>query len=127
MDGDGHADLLVAGWDGGEKLAVLIGNGSGGFRKAVRSDVTENFISGIATADLNGDGKLNVALTACCGLAANSYLIGKGNGHFKPEALLPTPISGRRPVLMDLNDDGRAEWLMSQPQHGSVLLKNVSQ
>lgn len=128
LNGDGLGDLLVTGsgpQGEGPQLAVLLGTGSG-FGAPLLTPTTEFGIGGIAAGDIDGDGRLDVALTACCGLAYNSYLIGRGNGRFRPEVVLPTPISGSRPQLVDLDGDGRAEWAMSLPTLGSAVLRNIS-
>lgn len=125
IDADGHADLLVAGESGEpgsplRSLAVLRGTGKG-FRAAMVTPLVERFIYGITTGDINGDGKLDLALA---GIEFNTYLIGKGNGRFQPEALLPVPIAGRRPRLVDLNGDRRAEWIV-EAAGGTVVLQNT--
>lgn len=127
VDGDGHADVLVAGSNetgAGEQLAVLRGDGTG-FAKPLRTALHEIFITGLSVGDIDGDGKPDVATTSCCGLAQNGYLLGKGDGHFRPHVLLPAPISGGRPQLVDLDGDRHDEWVMSLPQFGTVVLKNL--
>ncbi len=97
VNGDGKLDLVVAngclGTDcstGG--VAVLMGNGNGTFKKAVvySSGAASVFGSRVAVGDLNGDGKLDLAVAttgAGCGNGCQpglvGVLLGKGDGTFK--------------------------------------------
>src|ERR1035438_5620129 len=62
MNGDGKADVVfVSGRSGaGGSAGVLLGNGDGSFRTAASTDMGEA-PTAVLLADLNGDGKLDVA------------------------------------------------------------------
>jgi hypothetical protein len=97
VNGDGKLDLVVAnGCDrsncstGG--VGVLLGNGDGTFKKAVtyNSGAASVFGSRVAVGDLNGDGKLDLAVATTgvgcgngCPPGLVAVLLGNGNGTFK--------------------------------------------
>src|SRR5205814_6990931 len=70
-------DLVVAN-SGGGSVSVLVGNGDGTFQSHVDYP-TGGAANGVAVADLNGDGKLDLAVAAGNGLVV---LAGKGDGTF---------------------------------------------
>src|SRR5215207_9828280 len=64
---------------------------------------------GIVTADLNGDGKLDLA-TANAGSKTVSVLLGNGNGTFQPR--VDTSLAGTEPLALavgDLGGDGKMD------------------
>jgi hypothetical protein len=75
FNGDGITDLLVDDEDTGQ-LTVLLGKGDGTF--AVGQSMPFSTQS-IATADFNGDGKIDLALS---GGAQTTILLGNGDGTF---------------------------------------------
>jgi hypothetical protein len=111
LNGDGKADLAVANrgsyngseWVGGD-VAVLLNMGGGTF-------VAANYPAGaspvsVAMADLNGDGKADLAVASGTGV---SVLLNNGNGTFGA----PTSYgSGTNPFSVaagDLNGDGKID------------------
>lgn len=65
VNGDGVPDLAASSGEGGEGAAVFLGDGTGGFRPAPGSPypVTRGF-SAIDVADLDGDGRDDLAVTS---------------------------------------------------------------
>jgi hypothetical protein len=100
LNGDGKADLAVANqgsyngsdWSGGD-VAVLLNMGGGTF-------VAANYPAGaspasVAMADLNGDGKADLAVASGTGV---SVLLNNGNGPSgRPPAMDREPILCRWP------------------------------
>src|SRR5207244_2271261 len=84
----------------------LLGNGNGSLQTAVNYPLASNaFPQYVATADVNGDGKLDLVV-AEEGLACTAILIGIGNGTFQAPMVYQ---SGTNPIsiaVADVNSDG---------------------
>jgi hypothetical protein len=120
FNGDGKVDIALLLGGGGctansqGNVAIFLGNGDGTFQQPLLSPTNYAPISFVA-ADLNGDGKLDIAVTgyANCsgggtGTAAVAVLLGNGDGTFQPYVELPPaygPIGGLL-VAGDFNGDG---------------------
>jgi hypothetical protein len=75
---DGKADLAVGSWGSTSQVAILTGNGLGGF---VTTDIetTGNVgVRGLVTGDFNGDGRLDIAAVTDSGVV--SIYAGNGDG-----------------------------------------------
>jgi hypothetical protein len=93
LDSDGKIDLVVANnnFQQSSTVSVLLGKGDGTFKPTVHYRVGAG-PAGIAIADFNGDGKLDIAV-ANTRSATVSLLYGKGNGTFKPAEDLNFPAN----------------------------------
>jgi hypothetical protein len=113
FNGDGKLDVAVTSHDSNDVI-VLLGQGDGRFQSApgspfalVRSVQPHNH--GLATGDVNGDGKLDL-VTSNHMAGSVSVLLGDGKGSFEPMPGSPFSV-GRGPyplALGDINGDG---WL----------------
>jgi hypothetical protein len=83
-----------------QQVAVLLGKGDGSFQPPALIHTATSGES-VVIADLNGDGKPDLLLGDCCGLAEATYLLGKGDGTFYAEAQFP---SGPNPNLLAVAD-----------------------
>jgi len=127
---DGYLDLVTAdaGNAGGGGISVLLGNGNGTFQAPVfYSDVLNNSgvgveANGVAIADLNGDGNLDVVTAAWTWNNVNVFL-GNGDGTFKPAVGYPVP-NAQTIAIADLN--GKQDLIVADYAESTtwVLLGN---
>jgi hypothetical protein len=106
FNGDGIQDLATQNRSG--TVSVLLGNGDGSFQPARPRDYDAgpDYPNSLATADFNGDGMLDLAVTNR-NSAKVSILLGNGDGTFQapqssPAGLFPAGLS----VAADFNGDG---------------------
>ena len=116
-NGDGIADLIV--YEIPESLnpesgyvQVLLGSGNGTFRSGPISQIIGMQSTSFTAADLNGDGKVDLAMAGYYFIGRESYGVatsaGNGDGTFQPIWFYPiddTPLSSTL-VVGDFNGDG---------------------
>lgn len=121
FDGDGDVDICATHDDVG-MVDVLLNNGKGSFAKAAGSPVVVDApVWGIAVADLNRDGKADLALGSM-GKSGPVVLVGDGKGGFA-EAKGATVASGDSPnyvAVADLDRDGRPDIVSGNYGSGDV-------
>jgi hypothetical protein len=110
---DGKLDLVVSTTDFNGSISappmIFLGSGTGTFG-AGKSLPTISYIPmHLSAADFNGDGKLDLLLGSCCGLATTSILLGNGNGTFQPEQIMQVAESPAQIAVGDLNGDKRPD------------------
>jgi hypothetical protein len=132
FNGDGKLDIAftVGGYGLGtvNEVMILLGNGDGTFSLAQNS----TFATGanpwaIVTADFNGDGKLDLAITNEEDDTV-TVLLGNGDGTFTPAPGSPVTVgSGPYPIAVgDLNSDGKLDLAVANQNDStlSILLGN---
>jgi hypothetical protein len=112
LNADGKTDVAAA--EIGDAVWVLIGRGDGTLNTAVdyRAGDTP---SGVAVGDLNGDRRLDLAVSSI-NSSDVSVLLGRGDGTFgnATDHRLAEPFSGTvGAVLADLNRDGNLDIVMA--------------
>ena len=149
VNGDGKPDLVVTNACGNSSncstsdglVGVLLGNGSGTFQTAVSYDSGGWYSEGVAIADVNGDGKLDLLVTnyaAClngsiCPNGSINVLLGKGDGTFQRALSYNSGASDTTSVAVaDLNRDGKPDLVVANYFGGSssnslvgVLMNNT--
>jgi hypothetical protein len=129
VNGDGKVDLLVTNEDPntGNTVSVFLGNGDGTFQ-APQTYATGSNPHGIATADVNGDGKpdLLVANLNVGGPSAVSVLLGNGDGTFQAQKFYAAGAGPDGIAVADVNGDGKPDLLVANHSDNtvSVLLGN---
>lgn len=144
---DGKTDLAVANGighglqTGNAQLTILLGNGNGTFHPGGNyaspqvgdEDATIN-PEDVTTADVNGDGQIDV-IVSNYSYNINVYL-GNGDGTFQPARGVTTGEYPRSVTVVDVNGDGKmdlvvanvginqggAEFAKEGPQPGSVAV-----
>ncbi|MGA9642935.1 MAG: VCBS repeat-containing protein [Terriglobales bacterium] len=144
---DGKPDLIVSnfcvnslncsstGEYGG--VAVLLGNGDGTFQAAVSYSSTGYYTFGVAVADVNGDGKPDIALANDWIAYGNAFgsasvLLANGSGGFEPGMTYAAGagVDTHAVAIADVNGDGKPDLLLANAQFNqygasvAVLLGN---
>jgi len=122
LNGDGHPDLVVANQCVDSNCAngsagVLLGNGDGTFQTAVGYSSGGYIAASVAITDLNGDGKLDLAIANYARTITNhhgelSVLPGNGDGTFQAPVIFSSAGYDVTSVaLADVNRDGKSDAL----------------
>ena len=134
LNADGHPDLVTAntGILGQEivvvshAVTVQLGNGDGTFAPGTDFG-PQDAASSVAIADLNGDGRLDLAVANFYS-GTVSVLLGNGDGTFAPNSDFDTGGGSSSVAIADLNGDGRPDLAVanfySTSNTLSVLLGN---
>ena len=118
LNGDGKPDLLLANECGTSadcgrgSVGILMGNGDGTFQTAKNYDLG-NAIHSAVTADVNGDGKLDLLMVM--GGIYNNVGIGLGNGDGTFQPVVSYNSGGNSAlsvVVADVNGDGKPDLLV---------------
>jgi uncharacterized protein (TIGR03437 family) len=124
INGDGAPDLIVTTEDPNFStnfvfdIGLLPGNGNGTFRAALLLP-TEFGPQWIAVADLNGDGKPDLAIAHCCGETDTTFMFGNGDGTFQPELEFTASSSPSTLLVTDLNGDGQPDLIVGLDNFGT--------
>ncbi len=107
--GDGIQDLAVnsAGAPGGLSFAVMVNDGAGNIGPEQQPIMDDERPMGIAHADFNEDGKIDVVVAN----QAFSFWVGfgDGNGGFVDPLVIPAALVPRAVLVGDVNNDGHQD------------------
>ena len=122
VNGDGKPDVLATNECADNNcsngvIAVLLGNGDGTFRTSVDYSSGGLYALAIATGDLNGDGKPDLAVANQCGSSNDcstgsiGILLGNGDGTFQSASTAVAPVLAniQSLVLADFNGDHKLD------------------
>jgi hypothetical protein len=128
FNADGNPDLLTINHGGGTNnegsISIALGDGAGHFAVSPSlSCPTPSNPKAVGIADLNGDGKIDLAIPSGFGF---SILLGDGVGGFGPRTRITT-ANASSIAVSDFNADGKADLAMvSEEPNGklSIVLGN---
>ena len=126
VNGDGKPDLVVANAvdNTAGTAGVLLGNGDGTFQPVVLYGSGAVYAVSVAVADMNGDGKPDVAVGDLYG--AVGVVQGNGDGTFQPVLTFPASFEISSVAIADLNGDGRPDVAAANMANEvEVLLNNT--
>ncbi|MDQ6954281.1 MAG: FG-GAP-like repeat-containing protein, partial [Mariprofundaceae bacterium] len=134
MNHDGWLDIVAARSDNEQDggVYVFLNNGQGGWLPSVGPMVSGLF-TGIAIADMNADGNMDIVASRRGGLGAREQgshewrrsggvqlWYGDGSARWEPEAL-PVGADAESVSIADVNGDGRLDIVAGLYQQGIVL------
>ncbi len=113
FNGDQNPDLATA--DDADHVSIFLGRGDGTFHDPLNYPIGAPFSSGLAVADFNRDGKLDLATANSLvgqGRSSHSVSVVLGRGDGTLEAPHVNYFGGSQPIIpvvADLNGDGEAD------------------
>ena len=116
FNNDGNPDAILN--SNGPHSWVLLNQGQRTFDISLLSGTSGNG-RGLDTADIDGDGHLDIARGRCCDGLVELYL-GNGTGQFSPIAALDVGSDPYGVVLADINTDGIID-LLTQSTNATAL------
>ncbi|MEQ1833906.1 MAG: VCBS repeat-containing protein [Candidatus Eisenbacteria bacterium] len=124
FDGDGKADLALAGVSGWATQPIAFSNGDGGFR--ISNESLGDFPvwatgagARLNAGDVNGDGKADLFLSSVSGWATFPLAISDGGGRFHTsnqpagDYAIWAAAPGAQAVVGDWNGDGKADQALA--------------
>ena len=126
LNGDGNPDVVVGSSAGvfPRNVTVLLGNGKGTFAGPLSFSTGGSGEGQIALADLNGDGKLDIAIVNQSDNTI-SVLPGNGDGTFQTAKITPALAADTflgALIAADLNGDGKMDLAIPDYSLGEVVV-----
>jgi hypothetical protein len=119
LNGDGKLDLIAI--EPNESMIwILLGKGDGTFQEATTVSLPSGMSpTGLAIADLDKNGKLDLAVIGGNNIAVVAILMGNGNGTFGNAVTFPTGGSSSL-VIGDFNGDGNPDLAVGNESSGGA-------
>ena len=125
FNGDKKLDF-VAGNPAGQFVTVGLGNGDGTFRDSPHYNESGVWANGIAVADFNRDGNLDLVEAGGGTGVGLSLMLGTSHGVFKAPTFIDLWVWGNGPVTfvraIDINADGKPDIICENSKGVVVLL-----
>lgn len=125
VNGDGKQDFVTANFLT-DTVSVLLGDGVGGVTTTTTfpsgAGVTSGGAFSVAIADLNADGKQDLAI-AVVNASGVMVRLGNGDGTFRPGTLFPMGSQAQSVAIGDLNGDGRLDLASANSNAGNVSVR----
>lgn len=117
--GNGTLDLAVASLEGG--ITVLLGNRDGTFQSAPGIGIYTPLW--VVSADLNGDGRADLAAAHFGNPIAPgaAVILGNGDGTFQPVVYYPVGIEPEFVATGDFNADHKTDLLVGDSRYGTEI------
>jgi hypothetical protein len=119
FNADGQPDIFAATSNG---ALVMLGNGDGTFGAGV---IYGSAATGVAAGDVNGDGRLDLALASSTSQAA-VVLLGAGDGTFSAPASFSSSIASTAIAVGDVDKDGKQDLVLVGGEGTPIGNRNLS-
>ena len=128
LDGDGALDVLLSSPDDNNgHVTAFLGVPGGTFSQSgLRSPVLfadivgESFLRDVKTADFDGDGTLDAAVSISAGTSRAAVVPGNGDGSFRSPQVLTTGSDSEGVAVADLDGDGAQDLVLTNRGDGDV-------
>ncbi len=121
---DGFQDL-VFGSATSQSIAVLLGNGVGGFPgSAILNPLGLQSVREIAPADINGDSRMDLLVTAINSASPSlGLMLGAGDGSLQPPIPYPMGVAPNGLAVGAFNNDQAPDVVVTDPDTSRVLVR----